>query len=322
MDGLKEHTEKIVRSRLSSYYCPNPELLFVDMTDIWLTLSRSAMGVPRTLGIVLQQAWNRRRSVSTKIRKSDIDYGVRYASKAYLSQMLGASKDNIAIPNHISELWYSLQERATDERKKEEKEASHFLVAPRYETVLKYFSMFFLVHLLTKGRTTKKESTTKSLFCFDFGICLENNLGFTLDKNILRQQRFVYDDILEPYYQRYYQHSGESIFECPVCKKTYRESELQVARKTLTFCPDDRSDLRLLSPVFYQDRYTEEETKIIGAIRSAQKDDKLLARRVADDVGCFIQKVAKFGEKLEKESIISREKDENEGKLIYFAGGE
>jgi hypothetical protein len=43
---------------------------------------------------------------------------------------------------------------------------------------------------------TKKERFTRSLYCFDYGICTDNNLGFATDKNILRQQRFAYDEDL------------------------------------------------------------------------------------------------------------------------------
>jgi hypothetical protein len=319
MTGLREHTERIVRKRLQAYECQEPELLFADMTDVWIELSRASLGVPRTLGIVLQQAWNRRRAAGTKIRKTDVEYGIRYASKAYLTQMLGASRDNAAIPSHITELWFSLQERATEERQKENREASHFLLTAKFEPVLKYLNMFFLVHLLTKGRTTKKDSSARSLYCFDYGICLENNLGFTLDKNVLRQQRFVYDDVIVPYYERYYQHSNEPIYECTKCRQTYKQSEIQVAGMTLDFCPKDRADLRLVASTVFQSTFTEEEIKIIGAIRSAGRSDKLLARRVADDVGCFVQKVAKFGEKLERDAVISRDRDDDAGKLIYFS---
>jgi hypothetical protein len=43
-------------------------------------------------------------------------------------------------------------------------------------------------------------------------------------------------------------------------------------------------------------------------VLSSSPEDHLTARRVADDVGCYVQKVAKFGEKLEREKIIGREK--------------
>jgi hypothetical protein len=129
----------------------------------------------------------------------------------------------------------------------------------------------------------------------------------------------VYDDVIVPYYERYYQHSNEPIYECTKCRQTYKQSEIQVAGMTLDFCPKDRADLRLVASTVFQSTFTEEEIKIIGAIRSAGRSDKLLARRVADDVGCFVQKVAKFGEKLERDAVISRDRDDDAGKLIYFS---
>jgi hypothetical protein len=65
-------------------------------------------------------------------------------------------------------------------------------------------------------------------------------------------------------------------------------------------------------------QYTEEETKIIGTIRSAQRDDHVVARQIADDVGCYVQKVAKFGEKLERNGLAKRDRDEEVGKMIYY----
>lgn len=98
MAGLKEQAERIARSRLAAYECPSAEELFESPGEVWEYLSLEAMGVPRTLGIVLQQSWNRRRGAGGRIRKSDIEYGIQYASNAYLNQMLGASKGGIAIP--------------------------------------------------------------------------------------------------------------------------------------------------------------------------------------------------------------------------------
>jgi hypothetical protein len=62
----------------------------------------------------------------------------------------------------------------------------------------------------------------------------------------------------------------------------------------------------------------EEEIKIIGAIRSSGPNDQLTARQVADDVGCYVEKVAKFGDKLDRGEIIDRQKMESIGKHIYF----
>ncbi len=318
MDGLRGFTEEIVRSRLQAYDCPTPEELFDDVDDAWNTLSRSAMGVPRTLGIVLKQASNRSRQGKRKILKTDLAYGVRYASTAYLNQMLGAARGGIAIPEFQVEMWSALLDRAQSERAKTPGAgASHFLVLAKNERMLSALSMFFLVHLLTKSRTTKTERSTRSLYCLDYGICEENNLGFTTDKNVIRQQRFAYDSALLPY-EKFFGINTEASFRCPDCDAVYAESELVIAGIPITYCPRDRTDLVSQSGTSSSLQYTEEETKIIGTIRSARKEDRVIARQVADDVGCYVQKVAKFGEKLERSGLAQRERNDEEDRLIYF----
>ena len=319
MDGLREYSEQIVRSRLKAYDCPAPEKVFDELGETYKLLSRSAMGVPRTLGIVLKQAWGRaRQGQASKIRKSDIAYGIRYASTAYLNQLLGAARDGVAIPAFHAEMWNALLTRAQQEKAKvPEAAASHFLILTRNEQMLSVLNMCFLVHLLTKGRTTKKEKAIRSLYCFDFGICEENNLGFTTDKNVIRQQRFAYDDSLARF-ETYFGVTAEQTFRCPQCAAVYTESELVVAGTQLAFCPRDKSDLVSQAGTASGSQYTEEETKIIGTIRSATRGDHVFARQIADDVGCYVQKVSRFGEKLERNGLAKRESDQSENKLFYY----
>ena len=322
MDGLREYSEKIVRSRLQAYSCPPPEEVFDELDETYKLLSKSAMGVPRTLGIVLKQAWSRsRQGQARKIRKSDITYGVRYASTAYLNQLIGAARDGVAIPAFHVDMWNALVTRAQQEKTKvPEAAASHFLILTRNEQMLSMLNMFFLVHLLTKGRTTKKERSTRSLYCFDFGICEENNLGFTTDKNVIRQQRFAYDDALVRF-EKYFGVTAEETFRCPQCGTVYTESELVVAGMQLSFCPRDKADLVSQAGAVTGTQYTEEETKIIGTIRSASRGDHVFARQIADDVGCYVQKVSKFGEKLDRSGLAKRESDPTENRLFYYSGG-
>jgi hypothetical protein len=323
MEGLREYSSEIVRSRLQAYGCPPPSEILDEPEETYTLLSKSAMGVPRTLGIVLKQAWNRsRQGNGRKIRRSDINYGVKYASTAYVNQLLGAARDGVAIPAFHADIWNALLTRAQHERAKvPDAAASHFLILARSEQMLSMLNMFFLVHLLTKGRTTKKERTTRSLYCFDFGICEENNLGFTTDKNVIRQQRFAYDDALTRF-EKYFDVTAEATFRCPECGTAYTESELAVAGMQLTFCPKDKTDLVSQTISVPGSQYTEEETKIIGTIRSASRRDHVFARQIADDVGCYVQKVAKFGEKLDRGGLAQREQDTGEGKLFYFGGSE
>lgn len=78
MEGLERLTENIIMQRLRAYNIEIGSRLFDSPEEAWRDLSRAAMGVPRTLGIVLKQAWHR--SQRPRIRRTDLDYGVRYAS--------------------------------------------------------------------------------------------------------------------------------------------------------------------------------------------------------------------------------------------------
>jgi len=316
MDGLRDMTRKIIAERLSAFTNTTPEQLLEDADEAFSRLSRTAMGVPRTLGIVLKQAWYRCNSAQRRrIQLSDIDYGIQYASKAYLNQFIGAC--GAAIPPFHEDIWNSLIERAIQERAKSNGEASHFMVLPRHDPRLRFLNMFFLVHLLTKGRTTKKEKLSRSLYVFDYGVCLENNLGFAEHKNVLRQQRFAYDTALSAF-DEYFAVTPEPMFVCPACKTVYKRKDLMIGNEPLRFCPKDKTDLQAYDASAASSDYTEEEMKIIGAIRSSGIEDKLIARRVADDVGCYVQKVAKFGEKLDREALIARQRDSDLNKHIYF----
>jgi hypothetical protein len=317
MSELESLTERIVKERIKVYAQVSPRQIFEEPIDAWRELSRSAMGVPRTLGIVLKQAWSRALTANRKMQKSDIDYGIRYASKAYVNQLEGAARDGLAIPEFAADIWEAILNRAVSERSKVDAPASHFMVLPKTEVKLKYLSMFFVVHLLTKGRTTKKEKLSRSLYCIDYGICLENNLSFATDKNILRQQRFAYDDELAGF-DAFFEKEDEPKYICSVCKTVYRESELRIRGKVMAICVEDQGPLRKYELGTLERRFTEEEIKIIGSIRSSLPADHLIARQVADDVGCNIQKVSKFGEKLEREGIIERERIEELQKNIYY----
>lgn len=321
MEGLANYSEKIVRSRLSAYSCPQPDEIFEEPEETYALLSKSAMGVPRTLGIVLKQSWNRsQQGNERKIRRSDVSFGIRYASTAYLNQLIGAARDGVAIPSFHEDMWNALVMRAQAEKTKvSDVAASHFLILPRNEQMLSMLNMFFLVHLLVKGRTTKKDRASRNLYCFDFGVCEENNLGFTTEKNVIRQQRFAFDEVLTRF-EKHFGVTTEATFRCKQCGAVYAESELIVAGTRLSFCPRDRADLVNQKSADSRLQYTEEETKIIGSIRSAAREDQVFARQIADDVGCYVQKVAKFGERLDKAGIVKRETHSTENKLFYYSG--
>ncbi len=314
MKGLSGLTRNLITERIDAY-APDIECndFFEDLEYSVREISKAAMGVPRTVGIILKQALSRNLSESSKnIRKSDIDYGIKYASKAYLNQFVGAC--GVAIPSFYKDIWDSLLDNAILERSKSDTSSSHFMVLPRNEMRLKYFNMFFISHLLTQGRTTKKDKSSRSLYCFDYGVCIENNMLWGTDKDVIRQQRFAYDSMLEPF-DSYFKSNKEKHWKCSECDSIYQEKDLNVAGMLLEFCPKDRADLVEIRNSDEFSEYTEEEIKIVGAIRSSSEEDELIARNVADDVGCYVQKVAKFGEKLDRDDVISRKMKD---KYIYF----
>ncbi len=316
MKGLDALTDSLIKERIGAYIPSlNSEELFQDYSYSVQEVSKAAMGVPRTVGIILKQALSRNLNGKTlQIRKTDIDYGIKYASKAYLNQFIGSC--GIAIPAYYQDIWNSLLERAILERSKIEASSSHFMVLPKNEMKLKYFNMFFISHLLTQGRTTKKEKASRSLYCFDYGVCSENNMKWGTDKDVIRQQRFVYDDVFVPY-DEHFEKVKEKKWKCNDCATVYKDKDLDIAGVRLEFCPKDRSDLTEINSEIAT--FTEEEIKIVGAIRSSKEEDDLIARNIADDVGCYIQKVAKFGEKLERDQLIKRKK---KGNYIYFGQNE
>ena len=171
MTGLRDQARNILEKRLEVYGCPSIEELFQEPDESLELLSREAIGVPRTLGIVLQQAWNNCKLHGGKIKKNDVEYGIRYASTAYANQMLGASKGGVAIPAHVADLW-SLETASfarESERASPSKSLSRTAGIRRSVEVFKYV----LFTLLTKGRTTKKDTASRSLYCFDYGACLD-----------------------------------------------------------------------------------------------------------------------------------------------------
>ncbi|MDH4369638.1 MAG: hypothetical protein OEV99_07300 [Nitrospira sp.] len=74
----------------------------------------------------------------------------------------------------------------------------------------------------------------------------------------------------------------------------------------LSFCPRDKADLVTQAYAVNETQYTQEETQIIGTIQSASRGDRVFARQIADDVGCYVQKVSKFGEQLGRTGLAKR----------------
>ena len=77
----------------------------------------------------------------------------------------------------------------------------------------------------------------------------------------------------------------------------------------LKFCPKDNVKLEIFEGEDYKEyAFTEEERKILGTIRNRTRESAILAREVAEIVGCNKYKVATFVERILSRKIIGREK--------------
>ncbi|MFA9375237.1 MAG: hypothetical protein ACERKZ_00640 [Lachnotalea sp.] len=147
------------------------------------------------------------------------------------------------------------------------------------------------------------------------------NLGFSLNRNVYRQQRFVYNNVMKNYDVYFTDTRREYV--CPCCGGEYTLEQLYLPQLDiyLDTCPRDHAKLeKMKNDLFDEGRYTEVERKIIGTIRSHSYENAILAREVVELVGCSCIKVGKFAEKICRETdLIKREKINNEQALRYFS---
>ena len=221
MDGLREYSSEIVRSRLQAYGCPPPDEVFDEPDETYGVLSKSAMGVPRTLGIVLKQAWNRSHQGGGRIRKSDVAYGVRYASTAYVNQLMGAARDGVAVPAFHVDIWNALLTRAQQEKTKvPDAAASHFLILARSEQMLASLTCSFLCICSRRAEQPRRSVLPEVSTALTTGSARRTTWASTTDKNVIRQQRFAYDDTLARF-EKYFGVTAEGDFfvalSAPTC---------------------------------------------------------------------------------------------------------
>lgn len=321
IQSLKEMNTLILRTRMQSFLGDTVVLdnLFQEFDGCMEDLTRAAMGVPRTIGYALQKAWTSALAKNkTIMTRAEVMSGIKYVSSVYINTFLGAVKSG-TLPDYQGDMWLKLSDRAQNERKKsKDKAASHFNVLPFREKHLSKLSEYLIVHLVKKARTTKNDTTKRNLYCFDYGLCNELNLGFSTDNNIIRQQRFIYDNELE-LFDKEFDIKFETTYLCRRCQVSYTKDQLYLEKLNIYLdkCPSCGMPLQETKPIIDVNSYTEEETKIIGSIYAENNNDGKYASIIADEVGCYVQKVARFAIKLDEMGIIVRK---NDGKRYkYFA---
>lgn len=308
---LEKFTENIIQERLNAFDC-NIKIkdLFSNYSFSIKTLTRASIGIPRTIGIILKESWIQADAKGkAKISNDDLLFGIKSAGDGYY----GFFNGNIGpvIPKLYDDMFEAILTRARQERKVNSyKGANMFLVSSFRDSHFKYLTENYLIHLLKKGtETSVKGETGLSLYMIDFSFIDKYNLDFTLDRDTYRQQRFVYNDIIKNF-DVYFTNTRKA-FKCPLCGTEYTNEQLFMPQFNtyLDICYKDKTKLEKVEGKEYWGQFfTETERKIIGTIRNKTRNDAILAREVAEIVGCTVQKVAKFFDKITDSTLIKRER--------------
>jgi hypothetical protein len=300
---MEQFIEMLVTKRLE-IFCP--ELKYDDIFSIkkeilFHRVAREALGVPRTIGLVLQNAWIQsltHAGKNGKIGLTEINFGIRSARKTYYKQFEGSVKKGL-IPSYYMDLWNSVLDRAISEKNKAlDRPASHFMIDPVRKEYLNVFCENFLIHFLEDNRTSKYGGSY-SLFSLDYDICLDYSIKYAENKDEFTAARFIYNDVMIKY-DAYFIKEKIKSYQCPECGRIYEEQD--VAHAKVKRCFDDDSKLTEIihkNIPRTQGNYTEVETKILGIIGSLTTiEESMSAQEIADAVGCSRQKVAAWCSKV------------------------
>ncbi|MBU3075596.1 helix-turn-helix domain-containing protein [Clostridium estertheticum] len=309
---LEAFAERLIEARISNY-CPDLEyndIFKAKKKDINFRLARTAMGVPRTIGLILQNAWLRSEtngSGDQKIGLTELNYGIIATKKMYFLQFQGSIKKRL-LPGFNMDMWDSILNKAISEKSKyPERPASHFLVDPIRKDYMNILCENFIIHHLEDSRSSKYGGNY-GLYSIDYGICVENNIKYAEEKDEFTAFRFVYDNVLSEY-DPYFINEKLKSYRCPVCEKIYDEKD--VCHINVKRCFTDDS---LLEEIIHKDspttkgNYAEVEIKVLGLISSLGIDEAMSAQEIADAVGCSRQKVSAWGSRvLYKDGLINIE---------------
>ncbi|MCM3144691.1 helix-turn-helix domain-containing protein [Brevibacillus sp. MER 51] len=296
---MQDFVQLIVEKRIE-IFCP--ELKYGDIFKItkgtlYNRLARQSLGVPRTLGLILQHAWNQSQSgveSDKRIGIQEINYGIRSVRRMYFKQFEGGIRKRL-IPYLYMGMWNDILSKALSEKEKyPDRPASHLLVDPIRKEYLNVFCENFLLHILEEDRASKYGGKYV-LYSLDYSICMEQNIKYAEDKDEFTAFRFVYDTVLNEY-DGYFIKEKTRSFKCNSCGKIYDEEE--VARFKVKRCFEDDTQLEelvLREKPKTEGNYTEVEIKILGLISALSEEEAMSASDIADAVGCSRQKVSSWG---------------------------
>ncbi len=319
---LDDFTVSLISKRLEAY-CSDIVLNSVfdeNINEIITRITREAMGVPRTIGMILQNALIQTElsGKKTNITITDINVGIQETRKIYFSQFQGAVKKRI-IPAFYMDMWNSILNRALVEKNKNKKEikpSSHFMLDPLRKKYMNVFCENFLIHFLEESRASKYGGNYL-LFSIDYGICVENNILFAEEKDEFTPARFIYDNTIAQY-DCYFVEEQLKSYKCPKCERIYKEEEVAQAKVKRCFeCDEKLIEIVHREVPMTEGNYTEVEVKILGLIGSLSEEEAMSASEIGDAIGCTWQKVSNWCSKvLGKQELINVKKIG--GKNHYF----
>lgn len=317
---LEETIPLLIQKRLDAYI---PQITFDSLlkgnkTEIIARIARESIGVTRTVGMILQNAWKQAESIDCKIGLNEINYGIRSARRTYQKQYEGALKRGL-IPGFYNDLWNALTAKAIKEKEKNPtRPASHMLIDPNRKEYFNVFKENFLIHLLEEGRSSKYGGNY-NLYAFDFDICLDLNIKYAENKDEYTAIRFVYDTVLADY-DSYFTSTKLKSYKCPICNAIYAEQDVAKAKVKRCFADDSVLD-EIVHQSFeiVQGNFAEVEVKILGLIATLKPDEAMTAVEIADSVGCTRQKVSAWCSRVlaPKKQIFIKKGDKN-----YYYGEE
>jgi hypothetical protein len=318
---IQQFVELLIEKRIEVFCGQNfvQNIFKVSKEQIYSRITKESIGVPRTVGMILQHAFIQAQTNSSdeKIGLSELNYGISSARKTYQRQFQGSIKAKL-IPGFYMDLWNAILSKAIAEKNKHpDRPASHFLVDPIRKDYLNLLCENFHVHFLSEN-VASKYGGTYNLYSIDFDICNDHNIKYAEEKDEFTAIRFVYDKVLSNF-DPYFTKEKSKSYRCPKCNRIYEENEVIQAKVKRCFDDDEKlEEIIHLEMPKTEGNYAEVEIKIIGQISSLNKDEAMSAREIADAVGCTIQKVSIWGTRvLAKKGLINIEP--RDGKNYYFS---
>lgn len=319
---MENFTKQLIEKRLKNFSQETDldDVFKGDIEEILARITREAMGVPRTIGLILQHSLGQAELNTTdkRISLKDVNFGMKSTRKIYFQQFQGAIKSRL-IQGHYMDMWNSILGKALKEKEKTKKNprpSSHILLDPIRKSYLNILCENFILHLIEESRASKYGGNYL-LYAIDYDICLEYNILYAEQKDEFTAVRFIYDNILSEY-DGYFMKDRIKSYRCPQCGKIYEEFEVAKSKVKRCFEDDEKLEEIIHREVpKTEGNYTEVEVKILGLISTLKKEEAMTAKEISEAVGCSTYKVANWGSKvLGKNNLIEIEK--RNGKNYYF----